>query len=357
MKRFSYFSAIALLAAGLWVSQPVVVCAKTTQETDTIINIVSPNGSFGIQKTVTKTTSPSVRVKKTSDKSLTDAISNIETLPQEHAYKYLVEQEYKLKNAQLKMEEEERSSRLRLEKDEQMFKRNTVNSFLNLLEPESLQEVITGILVLLIIFGSIPIACVVIVLICQRHKTRRRKQREEILVEMAKAGQPITPELIYSLGINQSAIEQGRHLFSSVMGEKKDSSKEPKYANGSECKSNAQKSSSKGETASETKKYFVNSDERRATIDYCLRKGAKALVLLFLAVLCWDMEPIGWILSIPAFIFAVQVLVRFLNYYLNRDYYAQEAQAAAPVDQPAPAQQPTTSQTQQEQPIESEAAL
>ena len=130
MKRFSHLSAIALWAAGLWVSLPVVVCAKTTQETDTIVNIVSPNGSLGIQKTVTKTTSPSVRVKKTSDKSLIDAISNVESMEQLQAYRFWVEQEYELQNAQLKMEEEDRSSRLRLEKDEQMFKRNTVNSFL-----------------------------------------------------------------------------------------------------------------------------------------------------------------------------------------------------------------------------------
>lgn len=223
----------------------------------------------------------------------------------------------KLLNAHERIRKEEQ--RITLQQQRIKHESETLNSFL----PNKISGAIFVLLVLLIVFGSLPIATIIIISIWQRNKTRRRKQREDVLVQLAQAGQTITPEIIRSLGINESPYVHNTYITKNEVSDSRTIHK-PEQSD-SNVNSDAPKSE-KGQKSekSSTREYIAYNTAKKQTIDYCIKKGSIGLILCIISIIINGFYPLNLVALIASCIFFVQGISQYLKYYFNRDSYVEE---------------------------------
>lgn len=210
---------------------------------------------------------------------------------------------------------------MRIKHKQQMGNQNgkVLNSFV----PNKLGGAIFFTLIVFIIFGTLPIAVIIIICVWQRNKTLRRKQREDVLVQLAQAGQTITPEIIRSLGINEAPYVHNTYITKNEIAGSRTSHK-PEH-NDNNINSDSPKSAKEqAKEKSSAREYIAYNTAKKQTIDYCIKKGSTGLILCIISVIINRFYPLNLVALIASCIFFVQAASQYLKYYYNKDSYVEE---------------------------------
>ncbi len=223
------------------------------------------------------------------------------------------------------LENEHEMAKLKLKSQENAAKINSTKSQYNPYKQTIAVLLICIGLPLLLAFGFLSYRL--------RLKNKRCNDFEKFLTDLAQSGQPISPELVYSLRATQLSGTTGRNAHV-----------RPKHPT-PEAGADAPAIDEEGLKLME-----------KETFRYCTRRAclaATTLLLIFWALIS-GIDMLGTLLVIPFLIFLFQGGVRFFDYYVEKRYRTPAAEIGTSPVQSADTPQGTMSDPQPAQPLPAE---